>query len=127
MFKIPEIIMPGVERNDLYLTLEECELSEKNVEVTCYLRHNSAMDTTTAVLLSKTYLFTNKDFMTSASSDKMCHIFRGLVLSNSNPRWKETLHMRFPVDSQAKVLKDSHIFFEIRHCATTDNGSQEFY
>lgn len=99
MVKVPDVVMPGTVRNDVYVTLESGEFSEKNVEVTCYLRRNAPLEPIAGALVS-------------GVPDQQ-DTFRSMIVVAQQPRWKETFRVR--LDDEA-TLAHSHVYFEFRHC-----------
>jgi hypothetical protein len=112
ILKVPEVVMPGTVRNDVYLTLEEGEFSEKNVEVTMCVRRTS-----TGISEPGSGPGAVSGFgacISAGVSEKPTDSFRGTILSSSSPKWRETVRIR--LDEAA--LLDAHVYFEFRHCSS---------
>eukprot|EP00727_Mastigamoeba_balamuthi_P004667 m51a1_g14199 putative dedicator of cytokinesis protein 4 (2069) ;mRNA; r:125563-134282 len=103
--RVPEAVMPGTVRNDLYLTLEDADFPEKNTEAVVSVRRNA--DARVAAVL------------TSAPGERPTETQRSVVLATSTPFWRETYRARFD-DLQACNPVDMHIFIEFRHYSSSE-------
>uniref|UniRef100_A0AAX7TD90 Dedicator of cytokinesis protein 4 n=1 Tax=Astatotilapia calliptera TaxID=8154 RepID=A0AAX7TD90_ASTCA len=111
-----DVIMPGVMRNDLYITLEKGEFEKggksvaRNVEITVYV-----LDIDGQIL---------KGHVTAGSGEPSVDEYHSLVLyHNNSPRWGDQIKLPIPVD----MFRGSHVRFEFRHCSTKDKGEKKLF
>ncbi|KAF2077340.1 hypothetical protein CYY_001343 [Polysphondylium violaceum] len=96
---LPEVILPGSERNDMYIQLEEGDFSDKNIEVTMQIK------TETGLLLHDAIKWANgapeqSEFKTPLISSTLC-------------KWSEIVK----VWMAAKTFEKAHILFLVRQCS----------
>ncbi|EGG21230.1 SH3 domain-containing protein [Cavenderia fasciculata] len=103
----PDVIYPGDQRNDLFITLESGEYSQdrktsaKNVEIIVQARLENGD-------LVKDCLFTG---------DKHRSEYKSIVFYHSNqPHWSETIKINVPL----QLLDQIYLVFSIRHCTTSE-------
>ncbi|EGG19664.1 SH3 domain-containing protein [Cavenderia fasciculata] len=97
---LPEVILPGYDRNDMYVQIEEGEFSDKNVEVGMLIKNESGM--------------TMNDTIKFANGQQEISEYRTPVLvSGSSGKWGETVR----VWMASKSYEKSHLFFLVRQCS----------
>ncbi|XP_035392220.1 dedicator of cytokinesis protein 3-like isoform X4 [Electrophorus electricus] len=112
----PDVILPGDNRNDLYLTLERGDFErggksvQKNIEVTvCVLYADGE---------------TLKECISVGCGEPNVSEHRSFVLyHNNSPRWNESLKLPIPIER----FRGSHLRFEFRHCSTKDKGEKKLF
>ncbi|KYQ96758.1 SH3 domain-containing protein [Tieghemostelium lacteum] len=97
--QLPEVVLPGSDRNDMYINIEEGDFSEKNVEVTMQIRTESGQ------ILHDAIKFANGQ---PESSE-----FRTPLNANSICKWNEMVK----VWVSAKHFDKCHLFFLARTCS----------
>eukprot|EP01105_Mastigella_eilhardi_P021953 TRINITY_DN5369_c0_g1_i1.p1 TRINITY_DN5369_c0_g1~~TRINITY_DN5369_c0_g1_i1.p1 ORF type:complete len:1692 (-),score=541.24 TRINITY_DN5369_c0_g1_i1:92-4510(-) len=103
LLKMPEMIMPGDVRNDLFVTLDEGDAVRRNVEVSCQLRKNTDAAPLPFICGG------SGDTCRGGGCDTVAH---SVVLTCQPTRWRETFALRFPPD-QKHLMKDCHLYFEV--------------
>ena len=100
-FGFPEVVFPGVSRNDFYITLEAGEFlfdrSTKNVEVSVTIRTDTG-----DVIDNCIYIGTGEDPISEYRSMLLYHV--------SGPRWNETIRLNLMPQHHAMC----HAFFTVR-------------
>jgi len=96
---LPEVILPGSERNDMYIGLEEGDFSDKNIEVTMQIK------TETGLLLH--------DAIKWANGSPEQSEFKTPLINSTLCKWSEIVK----VWMAAKTFEKAHIFFLIRQCS----------
>ncbi|GAM27998.1 hypothetical protein SAMD00019534_111740 [Acytostelium subglobosum LB1] len=97
---LPEVMLPGYDRNDLYLQFEDGEFSDKNIEVTVVGRSND-----TGHMISDSIKFANGQPELSE--------YRTSVQASPSSRWNESIK----VWMSAKSFANSHLLFTVRSCS----------
>eukprot|EP01132_Coremiostelium_polycephalum_P005856 gene5856-7285_t len=97
--QLPEVILPGSDRNDMYVQIEEGDFSDKNIEVTMQIKTDSGL------LLHDAIKFANGQ---PESSEH-----RTPLISSNLCRWNDIVK----VWMAAKTFERAHIFFLIRQCS----------
>lgn len=105
----PEVTMPGVFKNDLYLILESAEFEKggksisKNIEASISLIDKSGLVIDGCI--------------SPGSNCKNTSFYRSCVFYHSNsPKWNESIKINVPLSE----FDTAHIRLEFRHCSTKD-------
>eukprot|EP01104_Vermistella_antarctica_P007977 TRINITY_DN1983_c0_g1_i1.p1 TRINITY_DN1983_c0_g1~~TRINITY_DN1983_c0_g1_i1.p1 ORF type:complete len:1550 (-),score=477.61 TRINITY_DN1983_c0_g1_i1:103-4533(-) len=110
----PEIILPGDERNDFYVTLDGGEVSQE--------RKSTAKNVEVIVTVKDANGNTIPNCIHAANGIKMASEYRSFVLYHSNnPRWNETIRIDLPHTD----YRGAHLFFNIRHCSTRTSKGKD--
>ncbi|EFA75710.1 SH3 domain-containing protein [Heterostelium album PN500] len=98
--QLPEVIVPGYDRNDMYIQIEEGEFSEKNIEVAMLVRSDNGVVMT--------------DSIKYANGQPELSEYRTSIQSTSSTcRFNETVK----VWMAAKTFSSAHLFFLVRACS----------
>ncbi|EGC35783.1 hypothetical protein DICPUDRAFT_47503 [Dictyostelium purpureum] len=97
--QLPEVVLPGSERNDMYIQIEEGDFSDKNIEVQVQVRAESGQIVHDAIKFANGQVSTS-DFKTPLIPSALC-------------KWHEIIK----VWVAAKTFEKSHLFFLFRQCS----------
>ncbi|KAG5460618.1 MAG: C2 domain in Dock180 and Zizimin proteins-domain-containing protein, partial [Olpidium bornovanus] len=114
--EFPDVVMPGITRNELYVTLVSAEFQQgrktagKNVEVVLEVRHANGE--------------TLADVISRGAGEPMMTVFESIILYHSNyPLWEETVKLVIPLDKFEKA----HIFLTFRHCSSNEDKTEKAF
>eukprot|EP01133_Synstelium_polycarpum_P007468 gene7468-8737_t len=107
---LPEVVLPGHDRNDMYITIEEGDFADKNVEVTLMVRTDSGVVLTDAIKASNGAGGELPEYHTTLQGG-----------STTSCRWSETIK----VWMSAKSFEKSHLFFLVRQCQDVSSGKRD--
>ncbi|KAM9968732.1 hypothetical protein ACTFIW_000606 [Dictyostelium discoideum] len=97
--QLPEVVLPGGERNDMYIQLEEGDFSDKNIEVQLQVRTESGQ------IIHDAIKFANGQSSTSE--------FKTPLIPSALCKWNEIVKIWVT----AKTFEKSHLFFLFRQCS----------
>eukprot|EP01113_Clastostelium_recurvatum_P048136 TRINITY_DN869_c0_g1_i1.p1 TRINITY_DN869_c0_g1~~TRINITY_DN869_c0_g1_i1.p1 ORF type:complete len:2087 (-),score=649.48 TRINITY_DN869_c0_g1_i1:81-5777(-) len=112
----PEVMVPGISRNDLYVTLESGDFlqdrkrNSKNIEACIKLRLDTGEQLSECLLAGSGKAWSNE--------------LRSFVVYHTNsPRWHETFMIRLVPSLFARA----HLYVTFRHCSTKDGKDKPWF
>ncbi|GAM26925.1 hypothetical protein SAMD00019534_101000 [Acytostelium subglobosum LB1] len=100
--QLPELVLPGNDRNDIYIQIEDGEFADKNIEVALVIKNDAGVVMTDSIKYANGQP-TTAEYRTSIQT----------AGSNASNRWNETVK----VWMAAKTLPSAHMFFVARTCS----------
>eukprot|EP01114_Cavostelium_apophysatum_P020900 TRINITY_DN713_c0_g1_i1.p1 TRINITY_DN713_c0_g1~~TRINITY_DN713_c0_g1_i1.p1 ORF type:complete len:1705 (+),score=520.73 TRINITY_DN713_c0_g1_i1:76-5190(+) len=106
--EFPDVIMPGLQRHDFYVTLEAGDnLKIENLEVAIVLNNDDGKAIPAIV--------------PGAGSNVQLDYRSAIIMKEPNPKWKETFNVRLSENDFAK----SHLLFTLQSCSDTSSKDKE--
>ncbi|TPX60178.1 hypothetical protein SpCBS45565_g07576 [Spizellomyces sp. 'palustris'] len=106
-----DVILPGVVRNSMYLTLVSGEFiqsrkpSIRNIQVTVQVRLTNGNPVEECISCG-------------AGEGKRTYYDSIVFYHNTTPKWTETIRIDLPTE----LFEKAHVFFTFRHCSSSDKG-----
>jgi len=119
MMKVATLVMPGTKRNDVYITIDEGDVNDKNVQIMCCVRNS---DQKCKVQEGGLKCILSCDEVPEEGK-MLADKFYPMVMGASSCKWHETFKVCPPDDL---FLPECHIFFELHHVSSDGKIGKPF-
>ncbi|CAG7834015.1 unnamed protein product [Allacma fusca] len=111
---IKDVIMPGVVRNDLYVTIVQGEFEKsgktmggKNISVSVHVLDSNGNHIENGIF----------------SAVNLPNYESFILYHNNNPKWNEIIKIKVPIEK----FPDAHLRIEYRHCSTKEKNDKKLF